>query len=330
MKKEIAKSLKKIKHPLEEFKKDSIEDDPLAHYLDQIAKYPLLSQAEESQLGMELNRARAELESLQERLARDSSDAGLRRQIDLQRRQVYLLKTRLINANLRLVVSIAKRYQNRGLSLLDLIDEGNIGLIEAVERFDGSKGFRFSTYGTWWIRQAILKSLADKARSIRIPIHMLNTIKKIFYYRKQLTADLGREPTNQELARFCNIPVHKLDELDRLSLETTSLDNTVDEESMTSLADMIRDDHTPEPQDVAMSENMTGLLRQVLGYLTRRERRILELRFGLNLQKPMTLEETGRQLNITRERVRQIQEKAIEKLRSLALIQEFRGFSVSS
>ncbi len=309
--------------------KESIEEDPLAHYLIQISKFPLLNAVEEAALGLALNQARLRLENLLKEREMLTEDPALEQKIMEARKELNACKTRLINANLRLVVSIAKRYQNRGLSLLDLIDEGNIGLIEAVDRFDGERGYRFSTYGTWWIRQAILKSLADKGRSIRIPIHMLNTMKKIFYYRKQLALELGREPSNEELANFCNIPVARVEDYDRLSQETASLDNLVDEEGMTSLADMIKDDHHLEPQDWAMLSTMTGLAHQILVHLSRRERRIIELRYGLNGKKPHTLEETGKVMGITRERVRQIQEKAISKLRSLHVIKDLAGFYVT-
>lgn len=324
MKKE--KTLPNISKKMSPLVKDSIEEDPLAHYLVQISKFPLLSAAEEANLGTALNQAKTKVENLLKELEHKSSDQVLEKELLEAKKQLNACKTKLINANLRLVVSIAKKYQNRGLSLLDLIDEGNIGLIEAVDRFDGERGYRFSTYGTWWIRQAILKSLADKGRSIRIPIHLLNTMKKIYYYRKQLALELGREPTNEELASFCSVPVARLEEYDRLSQETASLDNLVDDEGVTSLADMIKDEHHLEPQDWALFSSMSGLAKQILLYLNRRERRIIELRFGLNGIKPHTLEETGQVMGITRERVRQIQEKAICKLRSLNFVQDFQGF----
>lgn len=316
---------RKIALKVRDLPKDSAEEDPLAHYLTQIARFPLLSAQEEAELGLAINQCKETLRELQERLEASPQDADLQAALASEKRRLEGLKTRLINANLRLVVSIAKKYQHRGLSLLDLIDEGNIGLIEAVDRFDGSRGFRFSTYGTWWIRQAILKSLADKARSIRIPIHLLNVIKKVFFYRKQLAVDLGRDPTVVELSHHCGLPPARVEELLRYGQETASLDNLIDEESMTSLGDLIRDQAVQDPPDNALRSLMISQLKELLGILTPRERKILELRYGLDGGRPLTLEETGKRLKITRERVRQIQEKALEKLRSHRVVQELIG-----
>jgi len=305
---------------------DGSESDPLALYLRQISRFPLLNVAQEQEIGENIQVAKAEMRALLE--GRDTSNlpeelAGPVRQKEIK---LLALKNSMINANLRLVVSIAKKYQHRGLSLLDLIDEGNIGLIEAVERFDYTKGCRFSTYGTWWIRQAIIKSLADKGRVIRIPIHMLNTIKKCYFVAKHLTQELGRDPSNVELAEYMNISEEKIKEIIKISQDTASLDGTVDEDSITRLSDLIRDESIAEPFENVFTLTLQDTLGAVLQQLSEREMRILQLRFGLGGEGPLTLEETGKMLGITRERVRQIQEKAITKLRSLKMIRELREY----
>jgi RNA polymerase primary sigma factor len=303
-----------------------IDADPLALYLKQIARHPLLVLGEEKTIGQGIEAAQHELERLKLRASRRR--IGYReyvREKVLVEGELVRLKSRMINANLRLVVSIAKRYQYRGLSLLDLIDEGNIGLIEAVERFDYKRGCRFTTYGTWWIRQAIIKALADKGRMIRIPIHMLNTIKKCYLVAKHLTQELGRSPSDAELARYMNVNVDKIKQVEKLAQEITSLDLPVDDDNLTRLADLIRDNDAPDPFEQAFVLALQDTLQQVLHRLKRREARIIRLRFGLNGEGPYSLEETGRLLGITRERVRQIQEKAMAKLRIQQPLIEWKG-----
>lgn len=305
---------------------DGSETDPLALYLKQISRFPLLTVAQEQEIGEKIQTAKAEMRLLLEGLDVQNVSEELKYPLRQKEKLLLALKNRMINANLRLVVSIAKKYQHRGLSLLDLIDEGNIGLIEAVERFDYTKGCRFSTYGTWWIRQAIIKSLADKGRVIRIPIHMLNTIKKCYFVAKHLTQELGRDPSNEELASYMNLSEDKIKEILKISQETASLDGTVDEESVTRLSDLIRDENVQEPFEDVFSLTLQDTLGSVLQQLSEREMRILQLRFGLGGEGPLTLEETGKMLGITRERVRQIQEKAITKLRGLKMIRELKEF----
>ena len=295
------------------------EKDLLALYIRQIAHYPLLTAQDEQEIGIAIQRAREELAGLEEKAAalqglpRRPTSAARRSWSTRSARQ----KNRLILGNLRLVVSVAKKYQHRGVSLLDLVDEGNIGLIEAVERFDYRKGCRFSTYGTWWIKQAVIKSLAENGKAIKIPIHLLNTIKKCFSIARQLTQELGREPSNAEIAEYLRIPKSRVEELISLSWDPTSLDTPVAGENPTRLADLIRDDVSEKPFESAFALALQDTLAMVLDKLNEREMRIIKLRFGIDGEGPFTLEETGKILGITRERVRQIQERALVKLKQL-------------
>jgi RNA polymerase primary sigma factor len=302
------------------------ETDPLALYLKQISRFPLLTVQDEQSIGEKIVSTRVHLNELNSHPEEFPEDEFQRKKANLENLLLHY-KNRMINANLRLVVSIAKNYQHRGLSLLDLIDEGNIGLIEAVERFDYTRGCRFSTYGTWWIRQAIIKSLADKGRVIRIPIHMLNTIKKCYFVAKQLTQDFGRDPSAEELADYLGFTVDKVKEIMKLSQETTSLDTTVDDDNVTRLSDLIKDETLEEPFEVVFSMTLQETLGDVLEQLSEREMKIIQLRFGLTGEGPLTLEETGKLLGITRERVRQIQEKAIVKLRGLKALTDYHDQS---
>jgi len=319
----IGKRPKKLIDKSQKRMKMQKESDPLALYFRQISRFPLLTLQEEQNIGEKIINLRAKLKELE-------SDKKKNKDVDYSKEKAALdsallhYKNSMINANLRLVVSIAKNYQHRGLSLLDLIDEGNIGLIEAVERFDYTRGCRFSTYGTWWIRQAIIKSIGDKGRVIRIPIHMLNTIKKCYYVAKQLTQDLGRDPNEDELSEYLDVPVSKVKEIVKLSQETTSLDTIVDDGNLTRLADLIKDDARAEPFEMVFSMTLQETIGGILSQLSEREMKIIQLRFGLTGENPLTLEETGKYLGITRERVRQIQEKAVWKLRTLHELRELR------
>jgi RNA polymerase primary sigma factor len=321
IKKKPRKEIKTIKEKRSRLPKDS---DPLALYFKQIAKFPLLTIQDEMTIGEKIVCYRQKIKEFDEAYRGRETETDFIRGRKALEDTLLLHKNKMINANLRLVVSIAKNYQHRGLSLLDLIDEGNIGLIGAVERFDYTRGCRFSTYGTWWIRQAIIKSIADKGRVIRIPIHMLNTIKKCYFIAKQLTQDLGRDPSNEELSEYLGLPVSKVKEIVKLSQETTSLDTIVDDGNLTKLADLIKDESLAEPFELVFSMTIQDTLNDILSQLSEREMRIIQLRFGLDGEAPLTLEETGRLLGITRERVRQIQEKATSKLRTLRELNELR------
>ncbi|MCK4541960.1 MAG: sigma-70 family RNA polymerase sigma factor [Spirochaetales bacterium] len=310
---------------LESIQNDYFETDPLSLYLKQISNYPLLSKAEELKMGETIKRCKESLEQLGK--ARSSGELDKEpwiRQSEMLKQELDENRSRMITSNLRLVVSIAKKYQHRGLSLLDLINEGNIGLIEAVERFDYTKGCKFSTYGTWWIQQSVIKSLADKGRTIRIPIHVLNTIRKCFSVSKYLTQQLSRDPSSSEIADYMDMPEAKVKRFMRLSGEIASLDTTVDDENITSLSDLISNEDYTEPFEVVFESTLQDILDKSLRLISPREMKIIQLRFGLAGEGPLTLEEIGKILGITRERVRQIQNKAISKLSSFSVIRDLQ------
>ncbi|HWR13062.1 MAG TPA: sigma-70 family RNA polymerase sigma factor [Rectinemataceae bacterium] len=290
------------------------EKDPLSLYLLQIARFHLLNAEEEQKIGKEIQELTQRVDTLRVRIGEEGNACFGGELAKLEQRLTGAKQT-MISSNLRLVVSIAKSYQHRGLGLLDLIDEGNIGLLEAVARFDYSRGYRFSTYATWWIRQAIIKSLADQGRVIRIPVHMLNTIRKCYYASKQLTQELGRAPEVDELAERVDMTRQKVLKVMEFSQNTASLDSAIDDESSTSLSDILSDETGLDPYSEAFISTMKELLECVLNDLSERETTILKLRYGLSGESTHTLEETGKVLGITRERVRQIQERALEKLR---------------
>ncbi|OHD13681.1 MAG: RNA polymerase subunit sigma-70 [Spirochaetes bacterium GWD1_27_9] len=308
--------------------KVATNDDSLTIYLNQISKIPVLSAAEEFDISKKIVFYTKSLEEVALKLNVDKLNKIYEKEFKQTRESLYYYKNLFIRANLRLVVSIAKKYQNRGLSLLDLIDEGNIGLIEAVERFDYTKGFKFSTYGTWWIKQAIVKALADKGRMIRIPIHMLNTIKKCYYVAKDLALKNGKDPTAEELSCIIGISSDKLKNINKMAQDTGSLDTPLSGENTTEIGDLIEDDKSKDPFEELFAFALQDTLDAILTKLSEREKQIIELRYGLYGVGPHTLEETGQILGITRERVRQIQKKALKKLRELNFSKELEDFKV--
>jgi len=299
-------------------------EDPVRMYLKEIGKVPLLSAEEEIELaqkmeaGMVATEKIAILEERIEECEAETEKEELKEEIKNLQGDVDLggeAKKRLAEANLRLVVSIAKRYVGRGMLFLDLIQEGNLGLIKAVEKFDYRKGYKFSTYATWWIRQAITRAIADQARTIRIPVHMVETINKLIRVSRQLLQELGREPSPEEIAEEMNMPVDRVREILKISQEPVSLETPIGEEEDSHLGDFIRDENVPVPADAAAFTLLKEQLEEVLGTLTEREQKVLTLRFGLEDGRARTLEEVGKEFNVTRERIRQIEAKALRKLR---------------
>ena len=298
-------------------------EDPVRMYLKEIGKVPLLSADEEIELAQNMEDgavATEKINVLKGRLdgASEEEKAEIKEEIKILQRDVDKgadAKKRLAEANLRLVVSIAKRYVGRGMLFLDLIQEGNLGLIKAVEKFDYKKGYKFSTYATWWIRQAITRAIADQARTIRIPVHMVETINKLIRVSRQLLQELGREPSPEEIAKEMNMPVERVREILKISQEPVSLETPIGEEEDSHLGDFIKDDNVPVPADAAAFTLLKEQLEEVLGTLTEREQKVLTLRFGLEDGRARTLEEVGKEFNVTRERIRQIEAKALRKLR---------------
>lgn len=299
-------------------------EDPVRMYLKEIGKVTLLSADEEIALAQNMEAggvAQEKIPLLKKRLE-EAEDETEQAEIQEEIRQLQLdvdrgaqAKKRLAEANLRLVVSIAKRYVGRGMLFLDLIQEGNLGLIKAVEKFDYRKGYKFSTYATWWIRQAITRAIADQARTIRIPVHMVETINKLIRVSRQLLQELGREPTPEEIAEEMKMPVDRVREILKISQEPVSLETPIGEEEDSHLGDFIKDDHVPVPAEAATFTLLKEQLEEVLGTLTEREQKVLTLRFGLEDGRARTLEEVGKEFNVTRERIRQIEAKALRKLR---------------
>ena len=285
---------------------ESSLDDPVRMYLREIGRVPLLTAEEEVRLAQLMERGKAERQR-GERLKVTPNYRYMREGEDAQQR--------LTEANLRLVVSVAKKYIGRGMSLLDLIQEGNIGLIRAVEKFDYTKGYKFSTYATWWIRQAITRAIADQARTIRIPVHMVETINRLIRISRRLLQDLGREPTSEEIAEQMEISAEKVREIIKVSQEPVSLETPIGEEDDSHLGDFIEDHTALAPADAASHQLLKEQVEDVLDSLTERERKVLQLRFGLDDGRSRTLEEVGKEFHVTRERIRQIEAKALRKLR---------------
>ena len=290
-------------------------EDPVRMYLKEIGKVPLLNADQEIELARAMEAGADAQKQLDDDKDKNELSEAEKKELNQAIYEGEEAKKRLAEANLRLVVSIAKRYVGRGMLFLDLIQEGNLGLIKAVEKFDFRKGFKFSTYATWWIRQAITRAIADQARTIRIPVHMVETINKLIRVSRQLLQELGREPLPEEVAKEMNMPVERVREILKISQEPVSLETPIGEEEDSHLGDFIQDDNVPVPADAAAFTLLKEQLVEVLGTLTEREQKVLRLRFGLDDGRARTLEEVGKEFNVTRERIRQIEAKALRKLR---------------
>ena len=299
-------------------------EDPVRMYLKEIGKVPLLSADEEISLAQKMEAGDMAKDQLEE--DEGSLDEEQKKELEDLVAQGDYAKKKLAEANLRLVVSIAKRYVGRGMLFLDLIQEGNLGLIKAVEKFDYRKGYKFSTYATWWIRQAITRAIADQARTIRIPVHMVETINKLIRVSRQLLQELGREPSPEEIAEQMDIPVERVREILKISQEPVSLETPIGEEEDSHLGDFIQDENVPVPADAAAFTLLKEQLVEVLSTLTEREQKVLRLRFGLDDGRARTLEEVGKEFNVTRERIRQIEAKALRKLRHPSRSRKLRDY----
>lgn len=302
-------------------------DDPVRRYLKEIGRIPLLSADEEVNLAIRMEEGRYAKEQLAEikETGREIPDAE-RVKLEQMNEDGLQAKTKMIESNYRLVVSIAKRYVGRGMQFLDLIQEGNMGLIRAVDKFDYTKGFKFSTYATWWIRQAITRAVADQARTIRIPVHMVETINKLVRTQRQLVQELSREPTAQEIGEKMEISAERVQQIQRIAQEPISLEAPIGEEEDSSLGDFISDTNTLTPHETAVQEWIKKALDEVLETLTDREEKVLRLRYGLLDGKTHTLEEVGKEFGVTRERIRQIEGKALRKLRQPSRQKKLRDF----
>ncbi len=299
-------------------------NDPVRMYLKEIGKVDLLSPEQEVELAQAMGAGAVAQEELDE--TGESLPDDMTQELHRVIQAGELAKQQLAEANLRLVVSIAKRYVGRGMLFLDLIQEGNLGLIKAVEKFDYTKGYKFSTYATWWIRQAITRAIADQARTIRIPVHMVETINKVIRVNRQLLQELGHDPTPEETAAEMNMPVEKVREILKIAQEPVSLETPIGEEEDSHLGDFIPDEDASEPSEAASFTLLKEQLVEVLSTLTPREEKVLKLRFGIEDGRTRTLEEVGKQFNVTRERIRQIEAKALRKLRHPSRSKKLKDF----
>ena len=302
-------------------------DDPVRMYLKEIGKVNLLTSEEEVELAQAMTAGAAAQEQLEElKESGEEIPEELRHELEKTVKKGERARQRLAEANLRLVVSIAKRYVGRGMQFLDLIQEGNLGLIKAVEKFDYTKGYKFSTYATWWIRQAITRAIADQARTIRIPVHMVETINKVIRVSRQLLQELGHDPTPEEIAEEMNMPADRVREILKIAQEPVSLETPIGEEEDSHLGDFIPDEDASEPAEAASFTLLKEQLVEVLSTLTPREEKVLKLRFGIEDGRTRTLEEVGKEFNVTRERIRQIEAKALRKLRHPSLSKKLKDF----
>ena len=302
-------------------------DDPVRMYLKEIGKVDLLTPEQEIVLAQKMGAGNTAKEQMEE-LEKEGGEVPdeVRKELNQLIKEGERAKQSLAEANLRLVVSIAKRYVGRGMLFLDLIQEGNLGLIKAVEKFDYTKGYKFSTYATWWIRQAITRAIADQARTIRIPVHMVETINKVIRVNRQLLQELGHDPTPEETAAEMNMPVEKVREIMKIAQEPVSLETPIGEEEDSHLGDFIPDEDASEPSEAASFTLLKEQLVDVLSTLTPREEKVLKLRFGIEDGRTRTLEEVGKEFNVTRERIRQIEAKALRKLRHPSRSKKLKDF----
>ena len=310
------------KSMLDDIGSETTIDDSVKIYLKQIGQVALLSGDEETKLAVQMRDA----QEAKEALANPDLTPEAREGYEAILKQGNKARKRLIEANLRLVVSIAKKYVNKGMQFLDLIQEGNMGLMKAVEKFDYTKGFKFSTYATWWIKQSITRAIADQARTIRIPVHMVETINKAGRVSRQLLQELGREPTPEEIAEKMGVPVEKINEIQKISQDPVSLEKPIGEEEDSKMIDFIEDNDTPSPSALSEATMLNDKLNEVLATLTPRENEVIRRRYGLDDGKPKTLEEVGKEFNVTRERIRQIEAKALRKLRHPGRAKKLKDF----